>query len=288
MAPEKAFIGGRKKPINSNLLDERSNAVAKKFFGPRKVFRGVISFGAGTQPATPIGTAFNAKMFTPHPFQTQRYILNPSFHNPEVEITPEAFLDMYNITGYAGYNEVGWLGTVTRKEDVLRIEEIFLFKQEVAGSSTELNSEHIAEVATKLIREGAMDKVNALKFWGHAHPGNSTSPSPQDDDTMAILEDGNAWFLRGIFGRNGRAEFTLYDYLGKVKFEDIPWKLVLPESEARKAIIKEQIGSLLEPAFYQPYAHVPELEEEIQEEALDNLPKEEAGPEKDSGNYGGV
>jgi hypothetical protein len=230
------------------------------------------NFVAGTQGIiTPHVTvlprlAFNAEKFVPHAFQTKRYVLNPSFNDPVVELTLDPYHDIYHITGYAGYNEVGWLGTVTRKGDILRIEEIFLFRQEVGSSTTELNSEHIAEVATKLIEEGAMDKVNALKFWGHVHPSNCTRPSVQDDETMDILENGNPWFLRGIFGRNGRAEFTLYDYAGKVKFDDIPWRLVYPESEERKASIREQVEDLLTPITYSDCSNDSDIEGDLPEE----------------------
>jgi hypothetical protein len=200
--------------------------------------------------AVPPKPAFSAGMFAPHDFETRANMLHPIFLEPRVEISLEAYLDMYYITGYAGSNEVGWLGTVELSEkDRLTIKEIFLFRQEVTPSSMELSSEHIAEVATRLIGEGHLDKVNALKFWGHVHPANHTGASQQDDDTMDVLEDGNDWFLRGIFGRNGRAQFTLYDYKSGVRFDDVPWSLTLTESMERKEFFREQIEELVTPRF---------------------------------------
>lgn len=200
-----------------------------------------------TEPAKPV---FRADYFMPHDFKSSMSTLNPNFHRPLVVIGPNAYLDMYYITGYAGHNEVGWLGTVKRKGDSLFIEEIFLFEQEVTSSSTELSPGHIAQIATKLIQEGQLDKVNALKFWGHVHPGNSTSPSREDEDTMGLLADGNEWFLRGIFGRSGRIEFTLFDYIGHVRFNDVPWQIVPAETEERKGVLAELISRLIHPKSY--------------------------------------
>lgn len=201
-------------------------------------------------PVAPAKPLFQAERFKPHEFEKRVFILKVGFSDPRVEISVRAYLDMYYITGYAGSGEVGWLGTVTRRGSILRIEEVFLFKQEVTGSSTELDSGHIAEVVTRLIQEGYMDKVNALKFWGHVHPGNGTNPSSQDEETMGILSDGNDWFLRGIFGRAGRAEFTLFDFKGNTRYEDVPWSLVPADSEARRTFIRDEAAKLVSLGSY--------------------------------------
>lgn len=195
--------------------------------------------------------AFCAEKFRPHQFDNSRLAMPGGvFNNPRVIISCEAALDMYYIAGHSGNNEVGWLGTITQVGEILRIEEIFLFHQKVTASSTDLNEEHIAQIATQLIQGGNIDKVNALKFWGHVHPGNSTSPSQQDDDTMKILENGNSWFLRGIFGRNGRAEFCLFDYERRLIFKDIPWEIEVVESATRKQTIKEQVDEMVKGVVY--------------------------------------
>ena len=215
--------------------------------------------GGGTRkvfyPVTPTTFAathkvFNAEMFTPHQFTNTRYIMkHGGFIRPHVIIAQEALADMYYIAGHAGYNEVGWLGTVERIDDALRITEIFLFEQQVSASSTELDQEHIAQVATELIQAGHMDKVNALKFWGHVHPSNSTSPSATDNETMLMFEDGNEWFLRGIFGRNGRAEFCLFDYNRGIVFQDIPWVMENPKFEERGERILDMVTRMVRSTY---------------------------------------
>lgn len=205
------------------------------------------------EPAAPPKPVFRAEMFVPHAFQTSVVLFQSAFVNPRVELAYGVLLDMYYVTGYAGHNEFGWLGTVKREGDLLKPEEIFLFEQDVNCSSTDLNPEHIAQVATDLIRAGQKDKVNALKFWGHAHPGNSTSPSQQDDDTMRILANGNEWFLRGIFGRNGRIEFTLFDYKSGLRFNDIPWRATFPESEERRSFFSARVRALARPTTTRSY-----------------------------------
>lgn len=205
-----------------------------------------------TKALKPTRPTFNAERFRPHLFQTEKLLMpRAGFTNPHVLIEPAAFNDMFYIAGHAGHNEVGWLGTVERTDDVLRIAEIFLFDQEVTPSETDLNTQHIATVVTELLQNGQIDKVNAIKFWGHVHPGNSTSPSAQDNQTMTDqLSDGNEWFLRGIFGRNGRAEFWLFDYTRGIIFKDIPWDIALPEDQERKKTILDMVLDLVHSRAY--------------------------------------
>ena len=66
------------------------------------------------------------------------------------------------------------------------------------------------------------------------HPGNSTSPSGQDESQMDQFAH-NDWFIRGIFGRSGRAEFWFFNYRDGLRWDDCPWQIYFPADEDRKA-----------------------------------------------------
>lgn len=182
------------------------------------------------------------KQFRRHDFQTKMEFLSNEGQTPKVIIEMKAYLDMFYLVEAAGGDEVGWLGTISKDGETYLIEEIFIFDQEVSSISTEIDPESVAEVATDLIKKGEVKKVNSLKFWGHVHPGNSTTPSSQDEEQMSVFKDGNDYFLRGIFDRNGRAEFTLFDYVRGLRFNDVPWDIKLYEDDGRKEEIKKLVS----------------------------------------------
>lgn len=181
-----------------------------------------------------------AEQFRPHDFQTRVILLNGHV-TPHILMAREAYLDMYYIAKNSGREEISWLGTVKQYENYYLIDEVILFEQEVGIATTVINPESIAQVATELIMSGETDKVNEIKFWGHVHPANSTYPSPQDENQMDVLANGNDWFIRGIFGREGRAEFTFFDWKNGVRFNDVPWSIFWPNDEGREVEILQQI-----------------------------------------------
>ncbi len=159
---------------------------------------------------------------------------------------------MYYIAAASGREEISWLGTVSKISSVYTIEEVMLFEQEVEVAETAMSPADIAKVATELLVNGAIEKVNALKFWGHVHPSNSTSPSGQDEIQMDVLSNGNDWFIRGIFGRHGRAEFTFYDFARGLRFNDVSWEIILPHDDTREADIRDQVKQKVKKIVHQP------------------------------------
>ena len=172
------------------------------------------------------GSKKGAAPFTPHQFETRQETINRN-NVPGIFITPEAYADMLTIANLSGFDEIGWLGSVLTITDYrFLIDGIFLFQQEVHGATTEITEEGLADLFTDLIIENE-ELAQRLMFWGHVHPSSSTSPSGQDDDQMKHFSH-NPWFIRGIFGRSGRAEFTFYDYQRGIIWQDVPWQISRP------------------------------------------------------------
>jgi hypothetical protein len=159
--------------------------------------------------------------------------------SPRVLITPDAYKRM-NLYIEIAPKEVGWLGTVKRLDngDFL-IEEVFLVEQEVTGVETEMSVEGREKLVLDLLAHGdaGLDKSNTLHFWGHSHVRMSTGPSGTDENTMMQFgNEGHPYYIRGIFTKLGRGEFTLYLYEQGYRVLDAPWAVWDPKE-----------GILLEP-----------------------------------------
>lgn len=130
-------------------------------------------------------------------------------------------------------NEVGWLGTVVKSGLNFLIKDVYLFKQEVHGATTEITTDGLNDFAMELMStEDGMEVWNDMKMWGHSHVNMSTSPSSQDDKQMELFESGgNDFFIRLIANKQGSKKFDLYDYVTGIIYEDVAYQLHLQGSE---------------------------------------------------------
>jgi hypothetical protein len=141
--------------------------------------------------------------------------------------------------------EVGWLGTVERMPSGnFYIDEIFVPEQDVTGTETDPTDEGQFRVMNELAEMGeeGMQKIEKLRFWGHSHVRMMTSPSGTDENTPLNYQRlGLPWFIRGIFNKLGRAEFTVYLFEEGHRFIDVPWKAV--DSETGETLGTERLRS---------------------------------------------
>tara|TARA_R110000851_G_scaffold15872_1_gene52235 strand:- start:2065 stop:3096 length:1032 start_codon:yes stop_codon:yes gene_type:complete len=94
--------------------------------------------------------------------------------------------------------EVAWLGTVEKKGNAFNITEIYVFNQEVTGSSVSAESDDIAALTNELIEKQGkektlMDIVPNLRAFCHSHHTMKTFWSATDEDGIDGL--GNSQFL---------------------------------------------------------------------------------------------
>ncbi len=174
---------------------------------------------------------------------------------PKVLMTREAYSRMWHFVDIAD-KEVGWLGAVrvTPHGDYL-IEEVFLLEQEVSAAQTELSSEGQAKLVQHLIdtRPDGVEVANRILFWGHSHVRMSTTASFQDDKQMeALKESGCPWFIRGIFNKLGRMEFTLYLWEAGVKIVDAPWAIYEHVDGSIRAGIEAEFKEKVSSAPFNP------------------------------------
>lgn len=184
-----------------------------------------------------------AKKFTPHDFTTKVELVAGL---PRVLVSREAYEDMYLLADECR-EEVGWLGTVRRMGPDFLIEEMFLFEQEVHGTTCEITPDGLAAVATELLssRPNGMDVANSIRFWGHSHVNMGTTPSGQDESQLqelaASCED---FFIRAILNKGGRMEFTLVLSSIGVVIRDAAWELYEPAADdARRQRWQREIAA---------------------------------------------
>ncbi|HEY9787018.1 MAG TPA: hypothetical protein V6D17_16620 [Candidatus Obscuribacterales bacterium] len=152
--------------------------------------------------------------------------------SPRVLITPDAYKRMCLYIEIAP-KEVGWLGTVSRMDDGdFLIEEVFLVEQEVTSVETELSVEGREKLVLDLLQTGTdedIERTNKLRFWGHSHVRMGTGPSGTDENTMVTFgREGMPFYIRGIFTKLGRGEFTIYLYDKGYRIIDAPWAVYDP------------------------------------------------------------
>jgi hypothetical protein len=178
------------------------------------------------KPPRPFST-FNDSPFKPHTFQARAQLV--SKERPWVIITPKAYQQMLLYVEIAD-KEVGWMGTVSRLENnCFLIEETFLLEQEVSAVETELSVEGCSKLADELLLRGeeGFDLINKMRFWGHSHVRMGTSPSGTDESTMLRFRDeGLDWYVRGIFNKHGRAEFSVYFFDIGFAVCDVDWCVI--------------------------------------------------------------
>jgi hypothetical protein len=161
-------------------------------------------------------------MFRPHDFKTK--VLGA----PTITIDQGAYDDMWHLVDEVKL-EVGWLGVVEQKSFLeFHIKEIFLIEQDVSAAMTELDETGLAKLYERLLDQpNGVDKVNALRFWGHSHVNMETSPSGQDETQMDLFKKNECnWFIRGIFNKHGKAQFDVFYFDLGISFRDVEWKLV--------------------------------------------------------------
>jgi hypothetical protein len=192
-------------------------------------------------------------MFRPHDFKTT--IIGV----PTIHISESAYRDMWHLVDEVT-TEVGWLGVV-RQDSLLSffIEEIFLIEQDVSAATTELDETGLAKLYERLLaQDKGIDKVNALRFWGHSHVNMDTGPSAQDETQMGLFKKNECpWFIRGIFNKKGKASFDVFYFDLGLTYRDCEWKLVADTkvTDPRRLFWQGEIKEKVKLKTYQTYVH---------------------------------
>lgn len=170
---------------------------------------------------------------------------------PKIFVRPEALQKMRIYVNKCD-KEIGWFGSAVKTDfgDIV-VEDVFLFKQEVSGSTNEITAEGISEFAMDLLNDKTLDGCeiyNKIRVWGHSHVNMGIYPSQQDEKQfMFFQESGQEWFVRVICNKKGDICFDYVDYISGVRIDDLEWEVMLglPDIEAKiEEEIKSKVSSL--------------------------------------------
>ena len=113
--------------------------------------------------------------------------------------------------------EVGWYGLVEwQKPDIFKVKDIYLLKQEVTGTFTEIDAMALCDLEDELEKKGLLKEdyldTTGLYLWGHSHVNMSPTPSGTDTDTMQKICERSKppFFIRLIQNKSGDRTVTLY------------------------------------------------------------------------------
>lgn len=153
-------------------------------------------------------------------------------------------------------DEIGWLGYVDKLENGAGylVTDVFLVRQEVHGTTTELSPEAIIEYYNNLSDEEKQTFLNKCKLWGHSHVNMSPSPSAQDDTQgLELSKDVNDFYIRLITNKKGEYNITFYDKVLKAKIITDEIILYSPEGEELRKQIQEEIKEKVKKKTYTTY-----------------------------------
>lgn len=147
--------------------------------------------------------------------------------------------------------EIGWLGYVSKlSENQYLIEDVFLLKQEVHSTTTEIDAEALAKLATDLIKQGedGMQLYNKIRMWGHSHVNMSTGASGQDDNQMNEFATSD-FYIRLIGNKRGEWNVCLYDYINNILWSDLILELYYDVDVKPEDLDKEIKDNVSEKTF---------------------------------------
>jgi hypothetical protein len=158
---------------------------------------------------------------------------------PRVYILPEAKskLDLYiKLCKY----EISGLGSVIKRDDVMLIQDIFLFKQVVTSGSTDLNEEAISNFLLETVKAGLDPET--LKLWWHSHGNGGCFWSGTDTSTIELFK--NEWMISIVGNRQGdyQTRVDLYNPF-RVSIDKIKLQLFQPVDEVLREQLREEINS---------------------------------------------
>lgn len=134
---------------------------------------------------------------------------------PSVYYTPKAWTKIKRAIE-ACSKEVGWLGLVEVIEDGnYLITDIFIPKQTVTGTETDIDAEDMADLAMSL------EEPEKLLYWGHSHVNMGVGPSGQDEQQTAEYLEHADFFIRGIYNKKGDSKVDVFDMKENLVYQKV-------------------------------------------------------------------
>lgn len=158
------------------------------------------------------------------------------FSPPKIYCTYEAYRKMRQYV-LLMEDEVGWFATVNKLEDnIYVIDDVFLPKQEVSATYTEVNQNTLVEIAMKL----TSDQRSKVRCYGHSHVNMGVSPSATDHGQVDEFADGCDWFITVINNKKDDWYVSFNDYRLSQAYEFGKLEFYMPVDEDIKKELSEK------------------------------------------------
>jgi len=167
-------------------------------------------------------------------------LILPTKHKvPEVYFTPQTRAIIDHLVR-ACNQEVGWLGTVAEDNGVYVIDQIFVPKQTVTHTETDIGLDAMGALAEELFEKG--DSPDRLYYWGHSHVNMGVSPSSQDEDQIREYLEACPKFIRSIHNKAGLQKVDFYDRDNRIIYQNLPAKTLFSLEQTFKTNLDELIA----------------------------------------------
>ena len=135
--------------------------------------------------------------------------------------------------------EISGLGRIAHSGSRYLIHDIYLFKQECTGSSSDLDEEDISNFLQECMMTGV--DTGEIKLWWHSHADFDVFWSKTDDDTVETFKQ--AGWMISIVGnkkKEYRVRFDLFEPQ-RVCLDGLPLKVYRPADQNLVQQIKKEI-----------------------------------------------
>ena len=137
--------------------------------------------------------------------------------------------------------EIGWLGTVQTLQNGYLVDRIYVPKQQVTQTETDIDEGAMAALAEELF--GAGIDPSCLFYWGHSHVNMGVSPSGQDERQVREYLDSCPIFIREIRNKRGEVKVDIYDREERVVHQCVQTAVVYSLTDTEKAHLDHVMAS---------------------------------------------
>lgn len=168
-------------------------------------------------------------------------ILKKDYVQPVVTFTETAYNKMWALVDY-NTKEIGWHGTVERKDNTFVITDILVYPQAVDATSIVADEAKFAEWLDGYRLDLNSNVFDKLRMHGHSHVNMGTSPSATDtklqEDHLAQLQD-NDFYIFLIVNKKREIWCTIYDTVTGLQYETKDIQIIPVANKETEWAIKE-------------------------------------------------
>jgi hypothetical protein len=176
-------------------------------------------------------------------------IIPPNQKKPVVYFTEKAYTKMWALVDL-NPKEIGWHGTVNRKDNIFIITDILVYPQTVTATSIVADAKEFNKWLEKYMLDPKDNTFDKMRMHGHSHVNMGTTPSTTDrklqEDHLKQLK-GDDFYIFLIVNKKREIWATIYDLKTNIQYETADIEIMLPNSNAVKWAKKESKEKLQKP-----------------------------------------